>query len=111
MSWNIIEKTHLATRELEPESPVSVDRNAMFSTITHPQERMHVIPISVARQAAWGRAELARCFMFSVIPISVARQAAWGRAELARCFMLVLFLSVWPDKQRGAGQSWRGVLC
>ena len=28
-----------------------------------------------------------------------------GRAELARCFMLVLFLLVWPDKQRAAGQS------
>ena len=29
----------------------------------------------------------------------------WSRAELARCFMLVLFLLVWPDKWREAGQS------
>ena len=28
-----------------------------------------------------------------------------GRAELARSFILVLFLSVWPDKNRGADQS------
>ena len=48
-------------------------------------------------------------FYVSVIPISVARQAAWSRAELARCIMLVLFLLAWPDKQRRAGQSWRGV--
>ena len=37
-------------------------------------------------------------------------KAGLSRAELARCFMLVLFLLVWPDKFRGAGQSRAGAV-